>query len=156
MLGLDSDAVTKKVNSLYHNQFLRFCFVGGLGFIINAILLRILHTLLGLPLLIAQAISAEIALFHNFIWHHHWTYVESHVHKTFKRLVVEFHATSWAGVIGSSLLIVLLVNTFHMHEFTALVISSALLLVWNFVFTKFVIWRKDTPRLLKTSKEQTS
>lgn len=127
---------------LYRHQFLRFCFVGGLGFIINAVLLHLFHGVFSWPLLVAQAVASEIALFHNFMWHHHWTYIDNHVHKSFKRLVVEFHASSWTGVIGSSLILVSLVKWAHLSEFVALVISSAILLVWNFVFTKYVVWRK--------------
>lgn len=122
-------------------DFVRFCMVGALGFTINFLLLTLFFGVLGLPLFVSQVIAAEVALFHNFLWHNYWTYKSSKVHKSLGALVVQFHITSWVAVVGSAALISLLVHTFNVDYMVALVISSAAAMFWNFGWTKFVIWR---------------
>jgi len=90
---------------------------------------------------VAQLLSGEVALFSNFILHHHWTYKGHNVSKTIGRLLVEFHITSWIAIVGSAALVTAGVSLLHLHYFVALVISSIIALGWNFGWTKFVIWR---------------
>lgn len=122
-------------------DFVRFGMVGALGFVINFLLLTLLFRVLDLPIFVAQILAAEVALFHNFIWHHHWTYKANNVSKNIWTLVVQFHITSWVAVVGSAALISLFVHTFGLDYIIALVLSSAIAMFWNFGWTKFVIWR---------------
>src|SRR3954464_13877009 len=86
-------------------DFVRFCIVGGTGFVINFIILTVLHKLLHFPVFSAQLIGAEIALFSNFMLHHHWTYKDNKVQKTINRLLVEFHASTWPAILGSAAMV---------------------------------------------------
>lgn len=125
-------------------DFIRFCIVGGTGFVINLILLNLLHSVLKIPIVVAQLIAAEISLFSNFMLHHHWTYKSSKVDKSLRVLIVQFHATSWPAILGSSVMVGVGVKTFHLKTFEALAMSSAIALVWNFCWSKFVIWKDTT------------
>lgn len=55
------------------NEFLRFCIVGGLAFIVDACMLE-LGVALGLPALIARILSIALALQCSFLLHHAFTY----------------------------------------------------------------------------------
>lgn len=142
----------QKIKQLLQIDFVRFCIVGASGFVINAVLLMILNKDLHSPF-VAQLIAAEIALFSNFMFHHHWTYKATKVRKTMSKLIVQFHLTSWAAIIGSALLVTLGINHFHLHEVVALAISSGIALFWNFGWSKFMIWR-SSPKELKESAEK--
>lgn len=122
-------------------DFIRFCIVGTLGFVINFVLLTLLYKVLGIHVFIAQLISSEVALFSNFILHHNWTYKHKVTKKTVKNLLIQFHMSSWTAIIGSALIVAGGVRLLHMHYLAALIIASAVGLVWNFAWTKFVIWR---------------
>lgn len=122
-------------------DFVRFCIVGASGFFINLGLLTVLYGQLGAPLFVAQLISAEVALFSNFILHHNWTYKSKNVTKSVPNLLTQFHATSWAAIVGSAVMVTVGVRYLELNYFVALVISSAVALAWNFFWTKFVIWR---------------
>ncbi len=135
----------EKIERLLKIDFVRFCIVGGTGFVINFIILTTLHKYFQAPIYVAQFIGAEVALFCNFLLHHHWTYKKNKVNKTISNLLVQFHATSWPAIIGSTLMVSAGVNTFHMSSLTALIVSSAIALMWNFAWSKFVIWRDVTP-----------
>ena len=130
------------MHKLLGYSFVRFCLVGALGFVINFVLLTLLYRELRWPVFIAQLISSEIALFSNFLFHHHWTYKDHNVQKTITRLLIEFHVTSWAAILGSAVIVSLGVAVLHLHYSVALVIASAIALGWNFTWSRFVIWRK--------------
>jgi len=129
------------MQKLLRHHFVRFCIVGMFGFLVNFVLLTVLYKGLHMHLFIAQLISSEVALFGNFILHHNWTYKGHVTRKSVGELLVQFHASSWAAIIGSALIVAGGVKFFHLHYFVALVIASAVALMWNFGWTKFVIWR---------------
>jgi len=125
-------------------DFVRFCIVGALGFVINFLLLSLLYKVLHSPLFIAQILAAEVALFSNFMFHHHWTYKANQVRKTITKLIVQFHATSWVAVVGSAAMVSFGVHVLHLSYGVALVLASATALFWNFGWSKFVIWRRHS------------
>ncbi len=122
-------------------DFVRFCIVGGIGFLVNFLLLTLLYKILSIPLFIAQLISAEIALFGNFLLHHNWTYKEKRSAKTVKTLLIQFHASSWAAILGTAIIVSVCVNHFKMDYIVALALAGVAALFWNFVWSKYVIWR---------------
>ena len=126
---------------LIKHHFVRFCIVGLLGFIINFILLSLFYKKLHWPLFVAQLLAGEIALFNNFILHHNWTYSSHNVKKTILQLIVQFHVTSWIAIIGTALIVSFCVTYLHLNYFIALLIGGFIALIWNFIWSKFVIWR---------------
>lgn len=130
-----------KFTKLLKIDFVRFCIVGGTGFLINLGILVSLTRAFSFNVFFAQLIGAEIALFSNFILHHHWTYNRNKVKKSIPTLILQFHASSWPAIIGSSVMVSVLVGVLHINKIEALVISSAVALAWNFVWSKYVIWR---------------
>lgn len=134
----------RQIKYLLKVDFIRFCIVGGTGFVINLFLLTLLNQALGAPVFVSQFVAAEIALFSNFILHHKWTYKKSKTKKTIRLLLVQFHATSWPAIIGSALMVDLGVRLLNLSNFLALVISSAIALFWNFAWSKYIVWRNVT------------
>ena len=141
-----------RLERLLKIDFVRFCIVGGTGFLINFAFLGGLHRIFHVPIPIAQFVGAEIALFSNFILHQHWTYKRNKVNKDIGTLIIQFHATSWPAILGSTLMVSAGVKVFHLREVVALVISSVIALGWNFGWSKYVVWRdvssKDIPELI--------
>jgi putative flippase GtrA len=136
----------EKLAFLLKLDFVRFCIVGGLGFVVNFVLLTFFTKVVKIPTFSAQLISAELGLFGNFMLHHHWTYKRHHVEKSFAALLVQFHATSWPAILGSSIMVSASERYLHLNSLAALAVSSAVLLVWNFMWSKFVIWRDVAPK----------
>lgn len=124
-------------------DFVRFCVVGATGFAANFIILTVLYRLWGWPIFIAQLIASEVSLFSNFILHDRWTYKHKTVTKTVSQLLVQFHVSSWMAILGSALLISFMVDRLNWSYVIALIISSAIAMIWNFSWTKFVIWRNE-------------
>ncbi len=125
-------------------DFIRFCIVGGVGFVINFVLLIGLHRFAGLNVFVAQLIAAEIALYSNFMLHHHWTYKAHRINKTLRQLLIQFHLTSWPAILGSATMVTLGEQLLHLNSFSALMLSSAIALMWNFGWSKYVVWQDIT------------
>ena len=123
-------------------DFVRFCIVGATGLALNLVLLIMLPKLFGFTVPLAQLIGSEIALFSNFILHVNWTYKSKHVKKSILKLIVRFHATSWPAILGSVFKVSFSVDFLHLSKLLALLISSSIALLWNFGWTKFVIWKE--------------
>lgn len=143
----------EKFRHILKLDFVRFCIVGGTGFVINLILLTIFNKVLNIPIFIAQLLAAEIALFSNFMLHHNWTYKHRRIQKSLASLIVQFHATSWPAILGSSIMVSLGVRVLHFNSILALVIASAIALGWNFGWSKFVVWRNVTPKEIEEIAE---
>lgn len=100
----------EQIKRLLKIDFVRFCIVGGTGFVINLIILTALHRWVSMPIFFAQLIAAEIALFSNFILHHNWTYKNNKVKKSIPTLLLQFHVTSWPAILGSAVISELMRN----------------------------------------------
>lgn len=122
-------------------DFVRFSIVGGTGFVINSIILIALTHYFNTGVFIAQLIGAEVALFSNFILHHNWTYKHNKVHKSLKSLIIQFHATTWPAILGSTIMVWAGVSLLHMNKIEALIISSVVAFIWNYMWSKYVVWR---------------
>jgi putative flippase GtrA len=127
-------------------DFIRFSIVGGTGFTINFIILVLLNRVLGVHIFIAQLIGAEIALFSNFMLHDKWTYKHHKVKKKKHRLLVEFHMTTWPAILGSALMVTGSEKLLKFDNLAALAVSSLVSLVWNFLWSKYVVWRNVTDK----------
>ena len=144
----------QRIKHLLHYSLVRFGFVGALGFAINFALLTLLYRELGTALFVAQLIAGEIALFSNFMLHHYWTYRGANVEKTIIRLVIEFHVTSWVAVIGTAAVVDGAVHYAHLDYIVALCVGAVVALVWNYVWSRFVIWRHGNAELTPEAVEE--
>ena len=147
------------VRRLLRQDFVRFCMVGAVGFLINLVILKLLHDAWGWPIVLATLIGSEVAYFSNFLFHNSWTYKhKAKVEKSFKRLLVQFHLSAWSGMLLNVLIVYIAVTMFHLDSAIGLVIASVIVLFWNYVWTKFYIWRnqhehKPTPPKVQAEQQ---
>ena len=143
----------RKFLELLRLDFVRFCIVGGLGFVINFILLVALHSLVGMSAFFSQLFAAEVALLCNFMLHNHWTYARHRVAKSVPTLLIQFHASTWPAIVGSAVLVALGEGLLHLSNLVALALSSTIALGWNFAWSKYVIWRDVSKKEIKEIAE---
>ncbi len=155
-----STTVSNKLANLLKQDFVKFCIVGALGFLINLTLLRWLLHVVGLPVYFAQPLSGEVAYLSNFFFHHIWTY-RGRSNKDLPRLLVEFHAASWSGMLLTAVIVSTLIGVFRVSDTLSLAAASAVVLFWNYFWTKFFIWRhaeqsaSAAPVVVETAPEAT-
>ena len=109
--------------------------VGGLGFVVNYIMLALIYDLLGAPILVAQIAGAETALLSTFAGNNFWAFIGHH-HVSIRKKIVKFHISAFAGLVINSICVVSLVRYAHLYYGLALVIGSAAGLTWNYTLYK--------------------
>jgi putative flippase GtrA len=144
-------------------RFIKFLFVGTVGFIIDFGTLTLLVELVGLPvrvadltgfgttlgLLLANTVSFSLAVLSNFTFNRYWTYPESRSKK--KRVQLpQFAFVSIAGLLLNNLILGLLDGPFDalmpmltFLPFTvqgyipAKIVATIVVLFWNFFVNRF-------------------
>ena len=119
---------------------IRFIFVGGLGFVVNYLMLALVYDLLNTPILLAQIVGAETALLATFVGNSYWAF-KGHHHIPWKHKLVKFHMSALGGLVINSFIVVVLVRYAHIYYGLALIIGSAAGLVWNYTLYKRFVFK---------------
>lgn len=135
------DWIRHKANKALEIDTIRFTIVGGLGFLINLTVLYVVHGAFGLPVGISQLIGAETAILSNFYLHSIWTY-KGAAEKPLGKRLAQFHASAWVGSGITSVIMIVAVKQLGVFYPLALVIGSLGGLLWNYLWTKYVIFKK--------------
>jgi len=148
-LGYIIDVLTfvimTRIKELVTGPFGKFLVVGGTGFIIQAIILRILADGFKIDPSIASVTGAVAAIFSNYNLNNFWTFRAEKV-KTVGQYIwklLNFYATSAIGVIFIQTGIIFLGDQFigKKYYFIYFIVGTAVLLVYNFTVYRFIIWR---------------
>ena len=141
--------ITERIRELAFGSFGKFIIVGGIGFILNAIILRILVDRFGWIPYVANLVGAVLAIFSNYNLNNLWTF-KHHKADSFSKYIfkmAQFYLTSAFGVIAiqtGTIFIGVHFITSEKDYFIFFLIGTAFLLVWNFsVYSRF-IWKKKS------------
>ena len=128
---------------LHHG--LKFYTVGAIGIGVQLAVLSLLVSVFRLNYLLATFLAVEAAVLHNFIWHHHWTWVDrkhGDVKEILKRLL-RFNLTTGAfSILGNLLFMKIFVGYAHFHYFPAQVLSIGACSILNFLVSDRFVFRK--------------
>lgn len=135
-----------RAKELIVGKFGKFLVVGGIGFIINAIVLKILVEGVGWDAPYANLIGAALAIFSNYNLNNIWTFESS------KATGITSYLTKLFGFYLSSAIGVIFIQTGTIYlgtrifgkegYFLYFLIGTFLLLIWNFTMYSKVIWKK--------------
>ena len=137
-------AVTR-FQEIVTGSFGKFLVVGGIGFILNAVILVLLHNA-NWSATWANLVGAAVAIFSNFNLNNMWTFRHQKISGIGQYLVklLQFYATSAFGVIviqtGTIWVGVRLAG--DRQYFLFFLFGTALLLIWNYTIYSKVIWKK--------------
>jgi putative flippase GtrA len=117
-------------------QFIKFCFVGGSGVVVDMSILALLADpeFLGWNIILSKIIAAETAMTNNFIWNELWTFrstgfLES---RSVLRRFLVFNAICAAGIGLAILLLYIFHSGFGLNLYVANLIAIVLVTLWNF------------------------
>ncbi len=147
ILNVVSFVLIARAKELMFGSFGKFIIVGGIGFIINAIALKILVEKFGWVAYLANLIGAVLAIFSNYNLNNLWTFRHHKaegIGEYFIKLL-QFYATSAFGVIfiqTGTIFVGVHFLTGQKDYFLYFLFGTAILLVWNFFIYSKVIWKK--------------
>ncbi len=135
-----------RVNELLHGSFGKFLVVGGIGFFLQAIILRVLVENFHFIPAVASLIGAVVAVFSNYNLNNLWTFKNERV-KTIAQYIwkmLNFYATSAFGVIIIQSGIIYLGDIIfgRQYYFVYFIFGTGILLIYNFSVYRLIIWRK--------------
>jgi len=137
----------QKVKKLLQIDFIRFGIVGFVGFLVTLVLKV---TIFGsLNDFLATFLGSEGGMVSNFIFHEKWTYNNvNHHSKSIGKKFFHFQLSSLSGVLLITGINGAGIRYLHLSNLFSLVIASAVVMFWNYFWTKFFIFKGSTPAVL--------
>jgi len=139
--------VLTRIMQLARGPFGKFIVVGGFGFILNAIILKILVDGFDWKPYLANLVGAVFAIFSNYNFNNFWSFKHHKAGSLGHYLVkmLQFYLTSAFGVTfiqtGAIYIGVHYISS-ESDYFIYFLIGTGFLLIWNFSIYSRVIWRK--------------
>ena len=119
-----------------HNwfQLVKFCIVGGSGFVVNVSVFFVVNHLLGVHHIVAATVAFVLALFNNFWWNRHWTFGAGQGHAGFQ--AARFFVVSIVAFFFALGVLELLVSQAGLPKLAAQAISIVVATPLNFIGNK--------------------
>ena len=119
-----------------HNwmQLVKFCLVGGSGYLVNLSVFALAVEVVGLHHLIGATLAFVVAVLNNFWWNRHWTFKARGGHAGFQ--AARFFAVSVVAFLFAASVLELLVSVAGVAEVPAQAISIVVATPLNFIGNK--------------------
>lgn len=117
-------------------RWLRFNCVGGIGIVVQLVVLFLLKSIFHFNYLAATALAVEAAVVHNFLWHERFTWNDRVIRSWRRSLprLLRFNLTTGAiSIIGNLVLMKAMVGFGHVNYLAANGIAIVLCSVMNFL-----------------------
>lgn len=136
--------IVQRAQEQFGGAFGKFLVVGGIGFLLQTVILRVLVGMRVDPA-IASLSGAVVAIFSNFNLNNLWTFRSDRIEGSapYLRKMASFYATSAIGVLLIQTGVIFVGDeTFGRSLYFAyFVLGTALLVAYNFSVYRLVIWR---------------
>lgn len=119
-------------------QIIVYLFIGGTAAVLELFILFVLVSLLHIWYLVGATISFIIVVFYSYFSHKKFTF--RHKGGRDRLRFILFLLSAITGLILSLLLLSIFVEVFKLWYFSAAVIIKFIILIWNFLMNKFVIF----------------
>jgi putative flippase GtrA len=136
--------MTREIRSRVAIRWLKFNTAGGIGIVLQLIVLAVLKTALHMNYLAATACAVELTVLHNYIWHEKFTWVDRASGTRFSR-VLKFNITNGLiSLVGNVVLMRLLVGSIGMQYLAANAITIGVCSIANFVISDRLVFKSNT------------
>lgn len=131
-------------------QFVKFCIVGASSFVVDCGFFFLFHEYFHIPWVIARTISFTLAVTNGYVWNRTWTFrsAEKQSHQRQYAMFYGVNLVGWALNILIMKLVFLAIShqwTYPrpkpMESFVAMVIASAIVVIWNYFANKHWTFR---------------
>ncbi len=150
-LGYITDVVKyvvfSRIKELIFGKFGKFLVVGGVGFAINATVLRTLVEYLSWHPVSANLVGGALAIFSNYNFNNVWTFKDrrNKGFVSYALRLIGFYLSSGIGVffVQTGTIFILTYLFGKENYFTYFLIGTFFLLIWNFTMYNKIIWKKN-------------
>lgn len=133
-----ADALKILMLQFFQTQFFRFCIVGGINTLVDIAVFSLLFYAASLPLLIANALGFGAGVLNSYLLNKKWTYRDTSPHSA--KRVSAFVLVALGGLAISTLTV--WVMAAWVVPLIAKLAACVTSLVWNFLMTRYVVFKK--------------
>lgn len=138
--------VVSRIKELIFGKFGKFLVVGGVGFTLNALVLRVLVEYVGWHPASANLVGGALAIFSNYNFNNLWTFGDrgsKNIASYFLKML-GFYLSSGIGVVFIQTGTIFILTQLFGKEyyFIYFLLGTFFLLIWNFTMYSKVIWRR--------------
>jgi putative flippase GtrA len=123
-------------------RWLKFNTVGGIGIVVQLVVLAVLKTGLRLDYLLATGLAVEAAVIHNFLWHERFTWADRVSESSFARFVKFNLTTGLFSIVGNLVVMKALVGWAGVNYLVANGMTIAACSAVNFVVSDRVVFSR--------------
>ncbi len=129
-----------------HNwvQLIKFCAVGGSGYVVNLCVFALCVEVIGLHHLVAATAAFVVAVMNNFWWNRHWTFRAGQGRAAFQ--AARFFIVSVAAFLFAASVLELLVSVAELPELPSQAIAIVAATPLNFIGNKMWSFRIELSR----------
>jgi len=122
-------------------QFIKFCIVGTVSSIINIATYMFLTRFLGVYYIAADVLAYLISLINSYYLNRNFTFRSNHqkIGVQFAKYIIVYTV----GMISSAGLLYVFVNEFGIYDLFAKFLVIGVVMIWNFVASKILIFDRD-------------
>jgi dolichol-phosphate mannosyltransferase len=125
-------------------ELIKFCAVGGSGYVVNLLVFTFAVHSLDAHHLVAATLAFLVAVMNNFWWNRHWTFGAADGHAGFQ--AARFFAVSVFAFLFAAAVLEILVTSTHIPEVAAQAISIVVATPLNFVGNKMWSFASNASR----------
>jgi putative flippase GtrA len=130
--------------NLLAEQFCKFTGVGAIGTAAHYVTLITLVQLTGTNAVLASSVGAIVGALVNYHLNYHFTFRSNKAHHD---AIVKFFLVAGVGFIFNAVLMALLTEYLQLHYLLSQVITTGIVLVWNFTGNRLWTFRKKPHEL---------
>ena len=123
-------------------EFIKFCFVGSSGVLVNMGVFILLTRIFRLVIEVASPIAIELSILSNFLLNNFWTFKARRVETSFWKRMMRFHLVSFTAGLINYLVLLSLVYLLGLWDLAANLIGIAVATVVNFVLNSRWTWQQ--------------
>ena len=139
---ITTDKILKKETTDWKIQLFRYVIVGGISFIVDYSLLFVLTEHVGLHYIVSATISFIAGLIVNYTISTSctsWIFRNSKLSNTTVELII-YGAIGVVGLVLNNILLYLFTDILHIHYMLSKLITAALVMGWNFVGRRIILF----------------
>lgn len=127
------------IRRVFQFKFVKFGFVGAMGFVIDMAITWTLKEKVGIDLYVANGIGFVVAVTNNFYINKYWTFQDRDTRSGYQLGV--FFAVALLGLVWNTLLLKFFFNSVGLSFYTSKIIAILIVSIWNFMVNKWITFR---------------
>lgn len=140
-ISMTYKAFLKEKTDNWTIQFFRYIIVGGLSFLVDYGLLYLFTETVGMYYLASATLSFMAGLVFNYLISTRWIFNNSKYANKMTEFTI-YGVIGGVGLVFNNLLLFTFTEIFHVHYMVSKLIVAAIVMIWNFVGRRFILFKK--------------